>query len=82
LLLVVLGLRASTGLSVLSCMSAIVTHIIAVYLRMNKMDYYYLSLGTVEMNRVNSKGNMSSTKDCGHLSRVICTEQHAIRAGT
>jgi len=37
--LVVLGLRASTCLSALSCVSAVVMHIVAVCLRMNKVDY-------------------------------------------
>jgi len=46
LLLVVLGLRASNGLSALSCVSAVVMHIVAVCLRMNKVDYYYYYLPT------------------------------------
>ena len=43
IILVVLGLRASNGLSALSCVSAVVMHIVAVCLRMNKVDYYYYS---------------------------------------
>jgi len=38
--LVVLGLRAMVYL-LLSCVSAVVMHIVAVCLRMNKVDYYY-----------------------------------------
>jgi len=34
-------MRASNGLSALSCVSAVVMHIVAVCLRMNKVDYYY-----------------------------------------
>jgi len=42
-LLVVLGLGlcVSTGLSSLSCVSAVVMHILAFCLRGNKVDYYY-----------------------------------------